>query len=133
MDDIKLRGLGDVVFEAIPLGKLGIRSGHSLKCAILVDLAVLHEGIPRVLSQYGDIEFCQLGDKDPIILAQERPDIELKKALAYQHLYRVYHSEYTKRHELTEILGYKLNEVKKTWFEERLQVINNHLWNLGYH
>ncbi|RJE17452.1 hypothetical protein PHISCL_10211 [Aspergillus sclerotialis] len=133
MDDIKLRGLGDVVFEAIPLGKLGIRSGHSLKCAILVDLAVLHEGIQRVLSEYGNIDFVPLSDKDPIILAQEPHDIASKKALAYQHMYTRYLWEYKKRCKLANVLGYELNEVTKAWFKERLRVINNHLLDLGYY
>lgn len=136
MDDIKAKGLGDVVFEAIPLGEgyQGVPSDHSgpTKRAILVDLAVLDVGISTVLEEYGTIDFIPLSNKDPIILAQEPDDIVSKKALCCQKIYARYLREYEKRSNPTKILGYKLHEVTKTWFNERLRVISDHLQGLGY-
>ena len=137
MDDIKANGLGDVVFEAISLGEgyQRVPGDHSgpLKDAILVDLAVLDVGIPRVFNKYGTVDFFPLSDKDPIILAQERYDIESKKALAYQKIHARYLWEYKKRCRLAKMLGYELPEIRKAWFDERLRVIGDQLQGLGYY
>lgn len=137
MGDIQEKGLGDVVFEAIPLEVPeyqrvpGNGSVHP-EGAILVDLAVLDTGISRVLRQYGTIDFIPLGDNDPFILAQERNAIASKKALGYRKLYRKYFREYRKRLDLAGVLGYELDEVNKAWFNERLQCIWGRLQRLGY-
>lgn len=126
-----------MVFEAIPLGEgyQGVPGDHSgaPKRAILVDLAVLDVGIPRVLGEYGTIDFFPLSDKDPIILAQEADDIESKKALAYQRMYARYLRGYVNRYHLASALGYELREVTKAWFDERFRVISDHLRELGYY
>ena len=69
IDVVRAKDLADVVFEAIPL------HDHGIKRAILVDLAVLEEGIPRVRTVYRLVDFTALSDEDQIILAQSSNDV----------------------------------------------------------
>ncbi|KAJ5589612.1 hypothetical protein N7537_012290 [Penicillium hordei] len=72
MEDIKKRGLEDVVVDAITFQELGTQhQAHgdhgTTKEAFLVDLAVLETGIIRVVGKYGIIKFVPLSSEDPII------------------------------------------------------------------
>ncbi|KAJ5480487.1 hypothetical protein N7530_005996, partial [Penicillium desertorum] len=53
--------------------------------AFLVDLTVL-----KVLGKYRITKFVPLSGDNPIILQQPVEDLDLKKALYYQHLYSKY-------------------------------------------
>lgn len=54
MNDIREKGLEDVVLAAVPLQDHCTRTGR----AILVDLAVLEIGIGRVCQAYGSVKVC---------------------------------------------------------------------------
>ncbi|CDM27586.1 hypothetical protein CBS147339_4194 [Penicillium roqueforti] len=127
MEDIKRRGLDDVVFDAIALQELGDQ--HE---AFLVDLAVLEVGISRVLGKYGITKFVPLSGDDPIILQQPVEDLDSKKALCYQHLHSKYLQEYAKRCKLGKVLGFEIHNVLKDWYKERLEDICNRFRKLGY-
>lgn len=134
MEDIKRKGLNDVVLDAIALQDLGAQhQAHGItKEAFLVDLAVLEAGISRVLGKYGITKFVPLSSDDPIILQQTAEDLDSKKALCYQHLHFKYLQEYAKRCNLAEVLGYEIHDILKDWYEERLKDICNRLKKLGY-
>ncbi|KAJ5926368.1 hypothetical protein N7516_008141 [Penicillium verrucosum] len=95
MEDIKKKGLEDVVVDAIALQELDIQhQAHgdyrTTKEPFLVDLAVLETGIIRVVGKYRIMKFVPLGSDDPIISQQPAKDLDSKKALGYQHLYSKY-------------------------------------------
>ncbi|KAJ6019855.1 hypothetical protein N7499_003018 [Penicillium canescens] len=128
MEDIKRRGLDDVVFDAIALQELGdqhqAQDDHGITHeAFLVDLAVLEVGISRFVPLSGD---------DPIILQQPVEDLDLKKALCYQRLHSKYSQEYVKRQRLTEILGVEMNKLWTDWYDDCLREIGNRFRKLGY-
>ncbi|KAJ6018472.1 hypothetical protein N7522_001936 [Penicillium canescens] len=138
MEDIKRKGLKDVIFDAIALQKLEAQhqahDGHGItKEVYLVDLAVLEAGIPRVLEKYEITNFVPLSSDDPIILQQPAEDLDSKKALCYQHLHSKYLQEYAKRINLANVLGYEIHNVLKDWYEKRLADICNRLKKLGYY
>ncbi|CDM37276.1 unnamed protein product [Penicillium roqueforti FM164] len=108
MEDIKRRGLDDMVFNAIALQELGDQ--HK---AFLVDLTVLEVSISRVLGKYGITKFVPLSGDNPIILQQPVEDLNSKKALCYQHLHSKYLQEYTKRYKLGKVLGFKIHNILK--------------------
>ncbi|EKV11758.1 hypothetical protein PDIG_35420 [Penicillium digitatum PHI26] len=102
MEDIKRKGLEDVVFDVIALQEIGGQyqacSDHgTTKESFPVDLAVLEAGITRVVGKYGILKFAPLRSDDPIILQQPAEDLESKKALCYQRLHSKYSHEYVKR------------------------------------
>ncbi|KOS37572.1 hypothetical protein ACN38_g11632 [Penicillium nordicum] len=136
-EDIKRKGLDDVVVDAVPLQKLGAKrqaqNGHdNTKGAFQVDLAVLEAGISRVWGKYGIMRFVPLSSDDPIVLQQPAEDFDSKKALCYQHLDSKYLQEYAKRSNLAKVLGLEMHNVLKQWYEERLEDICNRLKKLGY-
>ncbi|KAJ5504622.1 hypothetical protein N7463_007496 [Penicillium fimorum] len=137
MEDIKRKGLEDVVFDAIALQEIGAQhqaqDDHGITHeAFLVDLAVLEVGISRVLGKYEITKFDPLSDDDPIILHQPVEDLDSKKALCYQHLHSKYLQEYAKRCKLGKVLGYEIHNVLKDWYKERLEDICNRFKKLGY-
>jgi hypothetical protein len=137
MEDIKRKGLNDVVFDAIALQEPGAhhktQGNHEFtKEASLVDLAVLETGISRVLGKYGITKFVPLSSDDPIILQQPAVDLDSKKALCYQHLHSKYLQEYAKRCNLAKVRGYEIHNILRDWYEERLEDICNRLRKLGY-
>ncbi|OQE68110.1 hypothetical protein PENNAL_c0159G03384 [Penicillium nalgiovense] len=137
MEDIKRKGLEDVVFDAIALQGIGAQhqaqDDHGIRHeAFLVDLAVLEVGISRVLGKYGITKFVPLSGDDPIILQQPVEDLDSKKALCYQHLHSKFLQEYAKRCKLGKVLGYEIHEVLKDWYKERLEDICNRFKKLGY-
>ncbi|KAJ5481478.1 hypothetical protein N7475_000290 [Penicillium sp. IBT 31633x] len=137
MEDIKRKGLKDVVFDAIALQDLGdqhqAQNGHNkMNDAFLVDLAVLETGISRVLGKYGILKFVPLSNDDPIIVQQPAEDLDSKKALCYQRLHSKYSQEYVKRQRLTKVLGIKMNKLWTDWYVDCLREIGNRLRKLGY-
>lgn len=58
MNDIREKGLEDVVLAAVPLQEHCTQTGR----AILVDLAVLEIGIERVCQAYGSVRFVPLSN-----------------------------------------------------------------------
>ena len=137
MEDIKKKGLEDVVVDAIALQELGTQhQAHgdhgTTKEAFLVDLAVLEAGITRVVGKYGILKFVPLSSDDPIILQQPPEDLDSKKALCYQRLHSKYSHEYVKRQRLTKSLGVEMNKLWTDWYDDCLREIGNHLRKLGY-
>ncbi|CAG8144627.1 unnamed protein product [Penicillium nalgiovense] len=137
MEDIKRKGLEDVVFDAIALQELGLQyqaqnGRYNMNDAFLVDLAVLETGITRVLGKYGVLKFVPLSNDDPIIVQQPAEDIDSKKALCYQRLHSIYSQEYVKKQRLTNVLGVKMNKLWTDWYDDCLREIGNHLRKLGY-
>ncbi|KAJ5558932.1 hypothetical protein N7535_009195 [Penicillium sp. DV-2018c] len=95
MEDIKRRGLNDVVFDAIALQELGdqhqAQDDHgNTNEAFPVDLAVLEAGILRVRREYGIIKFVPLSSDDPIVLQQSVTDPNSKRSLCYQRVHSKY-------------------------------------------
>jgi hypothetical protein len=138
MEDIKSKGLDDVVFDAIVLQELGPRhqaqDNHgNMMDAFLADLAVLEAGISRVWGEYGIPKFVSLSSDDPIILEQPTKDLESKKALCYQRLHSKYLHEYGRRQSLAKVLGYGMPVNLKNWYENTLQDICRRLEKLGYY
>lgn len=137
MEDIKRKGLEDVVLDAIALHDIGVqhqaRDGHdNMKDAYLLDLAVLETGISRVWGKYGIPEFIPLSSDDPIILQQPVEDLDSKKALCYQRLHSKCLREYEKRQQLAEALGYVMQGNLRDWYDGYLQDIGGRLKKLGY-
>ncbi|CAG8205327.1 unnamed protein product [Penicillium salamii] len=137
MEDIKRKGLDDVVVDAVPLQELGAQrqaeDDHGNKTgAFQVDLAVLEAGITRVLGKYGIIKFVPLSNDDPIVLQQPTEDLDTKKALCYQRLHSLYSQEYLKRQHLAETLGFEMQELWRDWYDESLKNIGNNLKKRGY-
>ncbi|KAA8641572.1 uncharacterized protein ATNIH1004_011708 [Aspergillus tanneri] len=69
----------------------GRKENHDLisycfKGAILVELAVRVGGGPRVLLKYGPVDFDPMSDKDPVVLAQQAEDMNVKRVAAYKDL-----------------------------------------------
>jgi hypothetical protein len=67
-----------------------------------------------------------------MVLQQPAEDLDSKKALCYQHLHSKYLQEYAKRCNLAKVLRFKIHNVLKQWYEERLEDICNRLKKLGY-
>ncbi|KGO76401.1 hypothetical protein PITC_018410 [Penicillium italicum] len=137
MEDIKRKGLEDVVFDTISLQDIGAQhqaqDDHSITHeAFLVDLAVLKVGILRVLGKYGIIKFVPLSGDNPIILQQPAEDLDSKKALCYQRLHSKYSYEYIKRQRLTNFLGVGMNKLWTDWYDNCLRELGSHLTKLGY-
>lgn len=137
MEDIKKKGLEDVVVDAIALQELGTQhQAHgdhgTTREEFLVDLAVRETGIIRVVGRYGIIKFAPLSSDDPIISQQPTEDLDLKKALGYQHLHSKYSQEYTKKQRLTKALGVEMNKLWTDWYDDCLREIGNRLRKLGY-
>lgn len=78
-NQISPMGLEDVIFEVVPLEdprdhrESGSGCGRS-EGAILVDLAVLQEGVAKVSCQCRTVNFIPLSDEDPHVLVQQRED-----------------------------------------------------------
>ena len=73
IEDIKIKGLEDMVFDAIALQELSAQyqarnSYSNINDAFLVDLAVLETRILRVWGKYRVLNFVPLSSDDPIIL-----------------------------------------------------------------
>jgi hypothetical protein len=137
MEDFKIKGLDDVVVDAVPLQELGAQrqaqnDQGNTKGAFQVDLAVLEAGTSRVWGKFGITKFVPLSSDDPIVLQQPAEDFDSKKALCYQHLHSKYLQEYAKRCNLAKVLGFEIHNVLKQWYEERLEDICNRLKTLGY-
>ncbi|KAI2719949.1 hypothetical protein CBS147318_3255 [Penicillium roqueforti] len=137
MEDIKIKGLNDVVFGAVALQGLGAhhqaQDDHGItKELSLVDLAVLEIGISRVFGEYGNTKFVPLSSDDPIVLQQPAEDLDSKRALCYQHIHSKYLQEYAKKCNLAKVPGYEIHNILKDWYEERLEDICNRLRKLGY-
>ncbi|CDM34673.1 unnamed protein product [Penicillium roqueforti FM164] len=136
MEDIKRKGLEDVVFDAIVLPDVSTQHPSQdpgiTTSAVLVDLAVFEIGISRVLGKYGILRFDPLSSDDPIVLQQPVEDLDSKKALCYQHLHFKYRQEYEKRQQLAEILGYQMQQILTDWYEACLQDIGKRFERLGY-
>ncbi|CAG8122300.1 unnamed protein product [Penicillium nalgiovense] len=138
MEDIKSKGLDDVVLDAIVLQELGAKhraqDDHgNTRDAFLVDLAVLEAGISRVWGIYGIPKFIPLSSDDPLILKQPTTDLESKNGLCYQRLHSKYLYEYGRRRSLAEVLGYEMPVSLKIWYEDTLQDIGRRLKELGYY
>ncbi|KAJ5971724.1 uncharacterized protein N7479_001642 [Penicillium vulpinum] len=106
----KRKGLHDVVVDAVPLQELGTEDYGNTKDAFLVDLAVLEAGVTQVWGKYGIIKFIPLSSDDPIVLQQSAKDLDLKKALCYQHLRSKYVYKGNRTKELAAVLGYEMNK-----------------------
>ncbi|KAJ5775548.1 uncharacterized protein N7511_000559 [Penicillium nucicola] len=137
MEDIKRKGLNDVVLDAVALQELGAQyqaqDDHGItKEPFLVDLAVIEAGISRVFGKYGITKFVPLSSDDPIILQQPAVGLDSKKALCYQRLHSKYLQEYAKRCNLAKVLGYEVHNILRNWYEERLEDICYRLGKLGY-
>lgn len=135
MEDIKRKGLDDVVFDAIPLQELSAQAQDdygNTKDIFLVDLAVVEAGISRVWGKYGIIKFVPLSSDDPIVLQQSAKDPDLRKALCYQHIHSRYLQEYEKRQLLAAVLGYEIHQGLSDWYDDCLEDISNRLRKLGY-
>jgi hypothetical protein len=138
MEDVKSKGLDDVVLDAIALQELGARHqaqddhGNTMD-AFPADLAVLEAGISRVLGKYGIPKFVPLSNDDPIILGQPTTDLESKKALCYQRLHSKYLYEYDRSQSLAKVLGYEMPVHLENWYEDTLQDIGRRLQKLGYY
>ncbi|KAJ5264986.1 hypothetical protein N7505_007779 [Penicillium chrysogenum] len=137
MEDIKRRGLNDVVFDAIALQELGdqhqAQDDHgNTNEAFPVDLAVLEAGILRVRKEYGIIKFVPLSSDDPIVLQQSVTDPNSKRSLCYQRVHSKYQQEYEKRRDLADCLGYEIHRSLKDWYDDCLRDITRRLEQLGY-
>ncbi|CAG8421939.1 unnamed protein product [Penicillium salamii] len=137
MEDIKRKGLEDVVFDAIALQEIGAQhqawdGRGNTKDVSLVDLAVLETGISRVWGKYGIPNFLPFSSDDPIVLQQPAEDLDSKKALCYQRLHSKYLQEYAKRQQLAELLGYEMHKTLRDWYDGYLKDIGNRLRKLGY-
>jgi hypothetical protein len=135
-EDVKTKGLGDVVLDAIVVQELGAwrqaQDDHgNAQDAILVDLAVVEGGISRVLEKSGILKFYHLSSDDSIILKQPTKDLESKKALCFYRLHSRYPYKYGRRQNLAERWGSKVPLCLKTWYEDTLQVIGRRLEKLG--
>lgn len=118
MNDIREKGLEDVVLAAVPLQDYRTPT----EGAILVDLAVLEIGIERVRQAYGSVNFVPLSNDDPIILAQQPAYEDSPKVPGYMEIYSKYLSEFSKRRRAENPWGV----VTTAWFRESL----NKLYNL---
>ncbi|KAJ6119087.1 hypothetical protein N7471_013038 [Penicillium samsonianum] len=137
IEDIKKKGLEDVVFDAIALQELGTQhQAHgdhgTTKKAFLVELAVLETGILRVLGKYGILDFVPLSSDDPTISQQPAEDLDSKKALYYQRLHSKYSQEYVKRQRACTVLGVEMSKLWTDWYDGCLREIGNRLRKLGY-
>ena len=137
MEDVKSKGLDDVVLDAFVLQDLSVRyqaqddHGNTMD-AFPADLAVLEAGISRVWGKYGIPNFVPLSSDDPIILKQPTKDLESKKALCYRRLRSRFLHEYGRRQRLAEALGYEMPVNLKDWYEDALQDIGRRIERLGY-
>ncbi|KAJ5158901.1 uncharacterized protein N7500_008552 [Penicillium coprophilum] len=73
IEDIKRKGLKDMVFDAIALQDLSDQyqaqvGYNNINNAFLVDLAVLETSISRVLGKYRLLKFVPLSNDNPIIV-----------------------------------------------------------------
>ncbi|CRL30933.1 unnamed protein product [Penicillium camemberti] len=137
IEDIKKKGLEDVVFDTIALQELGTQhQAHgdhgTTKKAFLVDLAVLETGILRVLGKYGTLHLVPLSSDDPTISQQPAEDLDSKKALYYQRLHSKYSQEYVKRQRTCTVLGVEMSKLWTDWYDGCLREIGNRLRKLGY-
>lgn len=88
--------------------------------AILVDLAVLKEGVHRVLRQYRPTGFLPMSSDDPVVLSQPSETMEDKQIAAYEDMLERY------SHYLREDCRL-LSPIAKVWVAERLVGIDIHL------
>lgn len=138
MEDVKSKGLDDVVLDAIVLQDLNARhqaqddQGNTIY-AFPADLAVREGGISRVWAKYGIPKFVLLSIDDPIVLNQPTKDLDQKKALCYQRLHSRYLHEYGRRKSLAEVFGYEMSLDLEKWYKVSLQDIGSRLRSLGYY
>ncbi|CAG8621596.1 unnamed protein product [Penicillium salamii] len=138
MEDVKSKGLDDVVLDAIVLQDLSARhqaqddQGNTID-AFPADLAVREAGISRVWAKYGIPKFVPLSIDDPIILNQPTKDLDQKKALCYQRLHSRYLHEHGRRKRLAEVFGYEISVDLENWYKVSLQDIGSRLRSLGYY
>ncbi|KAH3438007.1 hypothetical protein KXW39_000827 [Aspergillus fumigatus] len=125
MANVRSRGLHDVVRAAVPLQAPNYRQVANDKTvhpdgAILVDLAVLKEGVHRVLRQYRPTGFLPMSSDDPVVLSQPSETMEDKQIAAYEDMLERY------SHYLREDCRL-LSPIAKVWVAERLVGIDIHL------
>jgi hypothetical protein len=125
MASVRSKGLHDVVRAAVPLQDPNYRRVADDKTvhpdgAILVDLAVLEEGVRRVLRHYGPTGFFPMSHDDPVVLSQPGETMEDKQVAAYKDILERY-SRYL-REECR-----PLGPLAKVWASERLAEIENQL------
>ncbi|KAI3286512.1 hypothetical protein DTO002I6_8183 [Penicillium roqueforti] len=130
MEDVKSKGLDDVVLDAFVLQDLSARHqaqddhGNTMD-AFPADLAVREAGISRVWGKYGIPKFVPLSIDDPIILNQPTKDLDQKKALCYQRLHSRYLHEHGRRKRLAEVFGYEISVDLENWpFDTRLTIVS---------
>ncbi|KAJ5098836.1 hypothetical protein N7532_005837 [Penicillium argentinense] len=117
MNDIREKGLEDVVLATVPLQ--GYRTGAER--AILVDLAVLETGVERVRQAYGPVNFIPLSNDDPIILAQQPAYEDSPKFPGYMEIQSKYLAEFSKMHRA----GNPCDVVTRAWFRESLDKLHS--------
>ncbi|CAG7949925.1 unnamed protein product [Penicillium salamii] len=138
LEDVKSKGLDDVVLDAIVLQDLSARhqaqddQGNTIN-VFPADLAVREAGISRVWAKYGIPKFIPLSIDDPIVLNQPTKDLDQKKALCYQRLYSRYLHEYGRRKRLADVFGYEISVGLENWYEDTLQDLGRRLERLGYY
>lgn len=115
MNDIREKGLEDVVLAAVPLQEHYTQTRRT----ILVDLAVLEIGIERVCQAYGSVRFVPLSNDDPIILAQQPAYEDSRKFSGYMEIQSKYFTEFSKRHRAEN----PWDVVTRAWFRESLNKI----------
>lgn len=93
VDDVRAKGLRDVVLTAVPLENYNER----LDGVILVDLAVLKEGTRRVYQAYKPVKFTPLGYDDPVILEQQWARPDSLKTPGLMEIYSRYIAKFAKR------------------------------------
>lgn len=112
MNDIREKGLEDVVFATVPLQDYRTQTER----AVLVDLAVLEIGIERVRQAYGSVNFTPLSNDDPIILAQQPAHEDSQRIPGYMKIHSKYLVEFSK------MRGEEnpWNVITRAWFRESL-------------
>jgi hypothetical protein len=133
MEDIKTKGLKDVVIDAVPLPELSAQhQAQDHGNLMLVDLAVFKYGISRVQGTYGIIKFIPLSSDDPIVLDQSAEDPSLKKVLCYQGLYSRYWQEYDLRRNSAAVSGNKIHDSLNDWYVGCLKSLERRREELRY-
>lgn len=123
MDDVRFKGLHDVVIAAVPLldpnyRRLAEDETVHPEGAVLVDLAVRKAGVTRVLLKYGPTEFVPMGDQDPMVLVQQGKDMKEKRIAAYRDISARYSSYIREKYP-------NVSPMAKVWTIERLAGFKN--------
>ncbi|THC90372.1 hypothetical protein EYZ11_010173 [Aspergillus tanneri] len=107
-------------FAASQAQEQGRKENHDLISYCFNQTSVRVGGGPRVLLKYGPVDFDPMSDKDPVVLAQQAEDMNVKRVAAYKDLAARY-SRYL-REECP-----RLDPMAKVWATERLAGIENQL------